>query len=39
MEPKFGKAAVHKAAAQGERDQGACAGMYMIEGYRNYMVR
>ena len=38
MEPKFGKAAVHKAAAQGEKDQGACAGMYMIEGYRNYMV-
>lgn len=37
MEPKFGKAAVHKAAAAGERDQGACAGLYMIEGMTNYI--
>lgn len=37
MIPKYGKAAVHKAAANGERDQGACAGMYMIEGIRDYI--
>ena len=37
MEPKYGKAAVHKAAAVGERDQGACAAMFMIEGIRNYI--
>lgn len=36
MVPKFGKAAVHKAAAEGCVDQGACAGMYMISGYANY---
>lgn len=36
MEPKYGKAAVHKAAAAGTVDQGACAGLYMIEGYQNY---
>lgn len=36
MEPKYGKAAVHKAAAAGVADQGACAGMYMIRGYCNY---
>ncbi|MDO5540274.1 MAG: dihydroxyacetone kinase subunit L [Eubacteriales bacterium] len=37
MIPKYGKAAVHKAAANGERDQGACAGMYMIAGIRDYI--
>lgn len=36
MEPKYGKAAVHRAAAVGVADQGACAGMYMIRGYCNY---
>lgn len=36
MEPKYGKAAVHKAAAAGTADQGACAGLYMIQGYRDY---
>lgn len=36
MEPKYGKAAVHRAAAAGTVDQGACAGLYMIEGYKNY---
>ena len=36
MEPKYGKAAVHKAAAAGNIDQGACAGMYMISGYCDY---
>lgn len=36
MEPKYGKAAVHKAAAAGAADQGACAGLYMIQGYRDY---
>ncbi|MDO5445084.1 MAG: dihydroxyacetone kinase subunit L [Eubacteriales bacterium] len=39
MEPKFGKAAVHKAAAAGQRDQGACAGLYMIEGMANYLQK
>lgn len=32
MTPKYGKAAVHKAAAVGKVDQGACAGLYMIQG-------
>lgn len=36
MVPKFGKAAVHKASAAGVADQGACAGMYMIEGMSNF---
>ena len=39
MEPKFGKAAVHRLAAVGQADQGACAGMYMIAGYRDFLVR
>lgn len=39
MIPKFGKAAVHKLAAAGERDQGACAGMYMIAGMYDYIVK
>ena len=38
MEPKYGKAAVHKAAAAGEPDQGACAGLYLLEGFRNYFA-
>ena len=37
MEPKYGKAAVHKAAAAGEKDQGAYAGMLMVLGCRNYI--
>ena len=37
MEPKFGKAAVHRAVAAGQRDQGACAGLYMIEGMYKYI--
>ena len=36
MEPKYGKAAVHKAAAAGVADQGACAGLYMVQGNRDY---
>ncbi len=39
MEPRFGKAAVHKAAAAGVADQGACAGLFMIEGYRDYFIQ
>jgi len=39
MEPKYGKAAVHKAVAAGQIDQGACAGVYMLEGYRSYLVQ
>lgn len=35
MEPKYGKAAVHKAAAVGEKDQGAYAGMLMLLGCKN----
>ena len=37
MEPKYGKAAVHKAAAAGQLDQGACAGMYMVQGCRVFI--
>lgn len=37
MVPKYGKAAVHKLAAEGMEDQGACAGMYMIKGYLDYI--
>ena len=37
MEPKYGKAAVHKAAAAGQIDQGACAGMYMVQGCRDFI--
>ena len=37
MEPKYGKAAVHMAAAAGQIDQGAVAGMYMVMGCRNYI--
>ena len=39
MEPKFGKAAVHKAAAVGNVDQGACAGLYMIHGYCDFFQK
>ena len=39
MEPRFGKAAVHKAAAAGQRDQGACAGLYMLEGMCKYILK
>ena len=38
MEPKYGKAAVHKAAAAGQLDQGACAGMYMVQGCRDALL-
>ncbi len=31
MKPKFGKAAVHEAAAEGVEDQGACAGFFLAE--------
>lgn len=34
MVPKFGKAAVHAAKAAGVPDQGAVAGLYMIEGLK-----
>ncbi len=37
MAPKFGKAAIHKKAAEGTADQGACAGMYMMKGYCDYI--
>lgn len=37
MTPKFGKAAVLKAASAGEVDQGALAGMYMLEGSCNFI--
>ena len=34
MVPKYGKAAVHAAKAKGVADQGAVAGMYMVEGLK-----
>ena len=34
MTPKFGKAAVFAATAAGVADQGAVAGMYMIQGLK-----
>ena len=37
MLPKFGKAAVHKEACKGVVDQGACAGVYFIQGINNYI--
>ena len=37
MLPKFGKAAVHIAKAEGRADQGATAGMLMIRGMNNYI--
>jgi len=36
MEPKFGKAAVHKAAARDEVDQGAVAALYMLRGFAEF---
>lgn len=38
MKPKFGKAAVHAAAAEGVRDQGACAALYMLQGFRVFLT-
>lgn len=38
MEPVFGKAAVHKAAAAGVVDQGAWAGQCFVEGLYNYIL-
>lgn len=38
MTPVFGKAAVHKAAAQGMVDQGAYAGQCFVEGLKNYIA-
>lgn len=37
MVPVYGKAAIHKEAAKGYIDQGAFAGYYMIQGFRNYI--
>lgn len=37
MMPKFGKAAIFSQRALGTPDQGACAGMYFIEGLLNYI--
>ncbi len=39
MEPKYGKAAVHKAAAAGEADQGAVAALYMLQGCASYFAK
>lgn len=38
MAPKFGKAAVHANIAQGVADQGAVAGLIMIEGMADYIL-
>lgn len=37
MTPKFGKAAVHAKAAVGVVDQGACAGLFFLEGIKSYV--
>lgn len=37
MTPKFGKAAVFAAKAHGVPDQGAVAGLYMLQGMANYL--
>ncbi len=39
MEPKFGKAAVHKAKAKGVEDQGAKAGMYVLKAIYVYTTK
>lgn len=39
MAPKYGKAAVHAAAAAGTVDQGAVAGYYLICGLWNYICK
>lgn len=39
MEPKFGKAAIHKAACADVVDQGALAGTYMLEGMKTYILK
>lgn len=39
MRPKFGKAAVFADRALGTPDQGACAGMFMVQGYAEYLCR
>lgn len=38
MLPSFGKAAVHADMAAGIPDQGACAGRYMLLGFREYIA-
>ncbi len=37
MKPKFGKAAVHEAAAEGVADQGACACYYLADAMYGYI--
>ena len=37
MKPKFGKAAVHEATAEGVADQGACACFYLADAMYNYI--
>lgn len=37
MEPKYGKAVVHKAKAKGVADQGALAGYFVVEGICTYI--
>lgn len=39
MEPVYGKAAVHKAAAAGKIDQGACAGWYLLQAFNSFIQR
>ena len=38
MAPKFGKAAVHANVSEGVADQGATAGMIMIQGMADYIL-
>ena len=39
MKPKFGKAAVHTEAAEGTADQGAVAGMILLQGIADYILK
>lgn len=39
MKPKFGKAAVHVEAADGIADQGAVAGMVLLQGIADYILK
>ena len=39
MVPKYGKAAVHANVSQGVADQGATAGLIMIQGMADYILK
>ena len=39
MVPKYGKAAVHANVAKGVADQGATAGMILVQGLADYILK